>query len=175
METRFLLWLHEHSTPALDLFFRISHEFGTEIFGVGIVTAAAIWWAIRRDRKEVLLWILLGLSTLFLQAGLKIAFGRPRPELWMGPIHHTSFAFPSGHALSSATFFALTARGMIKLWPHLKIPAVILAVVMPLYVGFGRLYLGVHWPSDVLAGWVLGGMQTWLAIRLFDHYWPKQK
>jgi membrane-associated phospholipid phosphatase len=168
MEERFLLWIHEHGHPALDVVFLVSHYLGTELFCVVLVLLAALFWRLKGEGREALLWLLLGTSTWILQAGLKVAVERPRPELWVGSVALASFAFPSGHALASATFYPLLARGVAKLRSHWAAWAYAAAGLMALYIGLGRLYLGVHWPTDVLAGWTLGGIQTAFALFLLD-------
>jgi undecaprenyl-diphosphatase len=85
--------------------------------------------------------------------------------LWETLIHPSGFSFPSGHAVASAAFYPLLG------WVLLRRRGVAAGVVgygtgalFALFVGVGRLYLGVHWPSDVLAGWLLGFAQSALAI-----------
>jgi membrane-associated phospholipid phosphatase len=168
VEERLLLWIHEHQNATLDAVFLVSHYLGGELFGLIIVVLAAVFWGIRRDSREAALWLVLGVSTWVLQAGLKVAVERPRPELWTGSVALATFAFPSGHALASATFYPLLARGVTKLCSSWAPRAYASAGLMALYIGFGRLYLGVHWPTDVLAGWTLGAMQTGLVSYLFD-------
>ena len=172
IEQQILLAIHDASTPALDLLFRISHELGGYWFCTLLVIGAAVFYRRPDDRREQRLWLGLGLSTLVLQAGLKRLIARPRPELWSEALlsaQHTSYAMPSGHALAAATFYPLLAHALARAYPrHVQLFRVA-AVAMAFYVGFGRLYLGVHWPSDVLVGWTLGATQTWLALRLRAH------
>jgi len=159
------MWLHDFAHPLLDQAFYVSHILGTAPFGAGLVIVAAAWWTIRGRRREAMLWIVLGISTYLLQKGLKVAVGRPRPDLWDGPLSLTSYAFPSGHALAAATFSWLMARAALRGWPQARRRVVFVTAAMALYIGFGRLYLGLHWPSDVVAGWLLGVLQTWLVTR----------
>jgi undecaprenyl-diphosphatase len=164
METRVLMLLHEHSNAWLDELFLVSHAIGAGPFGLVLVLVAAAVAAYRKKPHEAGLWIALGLSTYFLQAGLKEIVGRPRPALWPTLVSTTSPAFPSGHALAAATFYPLLARAAVQRWPEARVVAWAAAVAMALYIGLGRLYLGVHWPSDVLAGWAIGAAQTMFGI-----------
>ena len=164
MEARVLLWIHGLASPVLDSVFYVSHIVGGLHFCAALVVAAGLWHLLRGERRLALAWLVLGLSTLALQGTLKPIFGRPRPELWPWFVHPTGLAFPSGHALASATFYpflgwvvSVRRRAPLRLW---WLPGIAVA----LFVGGGRLYLGVHWPSDVLAGWALGAAQTGLAI-----------
>jgi undecaprenyl-diphosphatase len=170
LEAKFLLWIHSHAHPALDVLFRISHEMGTLGFGTALVVIPILVALLLKKPNEALLWAALGISTYLLQAGLKVAIARPRPELWIGPIALSSYAFPSGHALSAATFYPLLAWAAATRWPERKRIAYAIGVTVAFYVGFGRLYLGVHWPSDVIAGWTIGAAQTCLGVWLLGRY-----
>ena len=101
--------------------------------------------------------------------GLKHLYGRPRPDLVPHGAYVYSASFPSGHStLSAATFFTL-AMLIASLEAHraAKVMAYVLAGVLVFSIGASRVYLGVHWPSDVLAGWCLGAawaLVGWLAL-----------
>ena len=95
---------------------------------------------------------------------LKIAFHAPRPS-WVSTdlkVSHpeTNFAFPSGHAQNAASFWGLLAASVGKAWMW------IVAVLAAFFIGVSRLYLGVHYPRDVLAGWLIGALLLWLFLRL---------
>ena len=166
LDMRILLAIHSRSGPELDRLFRFSHELGTLPFCAALVLSIAAWCVARGERRLALVWVAAGLATEAMHEGLKHLVARPRPDLWPHLIPHSGFSFPSGHALASATFFPLLAWTWARARPREKAPAWALAVFMALFVGFGRLYLGVHWPTDVLSGWALGTALVSLAIRL---------
>ena len=170
LEERALIWIHETANPVFDALFVFSHYLGTLGFCVVLVTVMVVLLMWQRRRIEALAWLGLGLSTWALQAVIKLAVARPRPALWAGPIFHTSHAFPSGHALAAATFFPMLAFTIARRWPSLRRPAFGVAFFIAAFVGIGRLYLGVHWPSDVVAGWSIGAVQTFFAMRLVARY-----
>lgn len=91
---------------------------------------------------------------------LKLMFSRPRPDLVAHLVDTYSTSFPSGHAMNSAIVFltlgALLARAQAD--RPLRIYFMSVAVFLTLTIGFSRIYLGVHWPSDVLAGWCVGAV-----------------
>lgn len=166
-EAALLLSIHGLSSPLLDMLFRFSHELGTLNFSLVLVLAATAWHRLRGERREALAWLVVGFTTLVLHLSLKPLFARPRPDLWPRLVAETGFSFPSGHALASAALYPLLAGITLALR---RVGFVLVSVGLPLFVGFGRLYLGVHWPTDVLAGWTLGAAQAALAIR-----WIRQR
>jgi len=168
VESEVLLWIHGHASRPLDLLFLLSNLLGTFWFCSVMVVGVASWHWRRGNRAEAKLWLFLGLSTYVLQEWLKLAMGRPRPELWPRLIVVTSTSFPSGHALAAATFYPLLARTWARQRPGERWAAWAVAGALAIFIGFGRLYLGVHWPSDVAAGWALGIAQTALAIGIRD-------
>ena len=160
-ETALLLFIHGYATPWLDGLFILSHRLGTLPACLALVLGSIAWHAARREWRAVLLWLLVGVSTGLLFLGLKPAFGRARPNLWTPLVTESGYAFPSGHALASATFYPLLA------WLTLGLRGkrfLAFSIGLPLFVGFGRLYLCVHWPTDVLAGWLLGAAQATAGI-----------
>jgi undecaprenyl-diphosphatase len=95
---------------------------------------------------------------------LKAVVARPRPALWPWLVPQAGFSFPSGHALAAASFYPVLAWEAGCVRPLRRRWFAVLAALGVLWLGLGRLYLGVHWPSDVLAGWALGAAQSGLAL-----------
>jgi undecaprenyl-diphosphatase len=164
MEAQLLLWVHAHANPLLDTLFVFSHHLGNVDASVALVLLCALWHAVRGEKREALAWFSLGLSTLALLNGLKAVVGRIRPALWPRLIEQDGYSFPSGHALAAATFYPLLAFIFARRFPHRAAIAYALAAGLVFFVGFGRLYLGVHWPSDVASGWTIGIAQSAIAI-----------
>jgi undecaprenyl-diphosphatase len=103
---------------------------------------------------------------------LKHLYGRPRPDLVPHGSYVYSASFPSGHSTLSAATFLTLAMLIASLEPArgTKAMAFVVAGALVLAIGFSRVYLGVHWPSDVLAGWCLGGawaLAAWTALLRF--------
>jgi undecaprenyl-diphosphatase len=112
----------------------------------------------------LILAIALGGSWL-LNGTFKSFFRRQRPNLWASPNQLMDYSYPSGHAMSAISFYGLLAANLTN---YLNIPLVftaILAAFITLGVGFSRVYLGAHWPTDVLSGWIAGGI--WLGACLY--------
>jgi membrane-associated phospholipid phosphatase len=167
LEQAILLGIHAQARPALDAAFVFSHDLGRLPFLTALVLAGWLVARARGDRAVAWVWLFLGPMTLAELYGIKLLVQRPRPALWPPLLEHTGSSFPSGHALATATFFPLIAFLLVRRFPSSSWTPLAWAfgLAMPLYVGFGRLYLGAHWPSDVLAGWTLGGVQSALAAR----------
>ena len=120
-----------------------------------VLTAVFVWHRWWRG-AVVLLVAMVGAGLL--DTALKLAFRRTRPTPYFGYPLPDSFSFPSGHALFAFCFFT---AGAALLAPRLQHPALRwlvrgLALVLVLAIGFSRIYLGVHYPSDVLAGYAVG-------------------
>ncbi|MER7515435.1 phosphatase PAP2 family protein [Streptomyces sp. NPDC126499] len=121
------------------------------------VTALVLWW--RRERRLALWVAVTSVLAWALQHGLKLAVGRTRPS-WPDPVDSAHFpAFPSGHAMAATVscgllLWVLALRWREGWWGWGALTG--LAVVSVAGVGWTRVYLGVHWPSDVLGGWLLG-------------------
>src|SRR5690606_36751376 len=103
---------------------------------------------------------------------LKHAVARPRPEVVSHLVEVSTLSFPSGHAMGAALTYGTLAVLAARFAPGRasKICLGVLAVLITLLVGMSRVYLGVHWPSDVLAGWCAGAAWAaacWLALRKY--------
>ena len=126
--------------------------------------------AMLRRWGAILLVVASLLGGTLLNHVLKNTLDRPRPELVAHLIEVETSSLPSGHAMLSAvaylTLGALLAQ--VQTWRPLKLYIVAAAVALTILIGFSRVYLGVHWPTDVLAGWGIGAawaMACWLIAR----------
>lgn len=93
---------------------------------------------------------------------LKEIVGRARPSGLIPVISETDFSFPSGHATISIALYGFIAFLLCRLYPRYRWVVVAIASLIILSIGFSRLYLGLHFPSDVIAGYVVGGF--WLLM-----------
>lgn len=136
-----------------------------------ITAATALYLFVARRPATALFVIAAVVSGQILSSLLKAGIDRPRPELVPHLMQETSLSFPSGHAMISALVY-LTLGALASGITHrraTKIYILSLAVFIALLVGVSRLYLGVHWPSDVMAGWCAGfawAMVWWMAAWL---------
>jgi len=118
-----------------------------------------------RNESVAALVLAIGLSGSWLLNGIfKSFFRRKRPDLWASPDRPMDYSYPSGHAMSAISFYGLLA---VNITHCLSVPLGItatLAALLTLGVGFSRIYLGMHWPTDVLSGWIAGAI--WLGACL---------
>ena len=136
-----------------------------------LVLASAGVLALARRRADALWLMVATAGAMLLNHGLKAAFARARPDLVDHLVEVVSPSFPSGHALMSAAVY-LTLAGLLGrrgVDAPVRRSLFWLAVALVLLIGISRVYLGVHWPSDVLGGWVLGALWAWGCVRLAKH------
>ncbi|MBA3947594.1 MAG: phosphatase PAP2 family protein [Herpetosiphonaceae bacterium] len=145
-----LNYVHRYATPLLDRVF-----VGIAAVGYSGVIAADVLiglvFIFRRQIGDAIFWVAAVGGAELLNLVLKEFFRRLRPDLWASPGRPNSYSFPSGHAMAS---MALVAALSVLLWPsRWRWPTLVLGAVFVLLVGLSRIYLGVHFPSDVIAGW----------------------
>ena len=124
-----------------------------------MVTAVTIFYLllVRRWRSALLVLVTVGGGQI-LSSVLKLGIDRPRPDLVSHLAQVQTLSFPSGHAMMAAVTYLTLGTMLAGIVPGraTKIYVLGVAVLVTLMVGVSRLYLGVHWPSDVLAGWCAG-------------------
>jgi undecaprenyl-diphosphatase len=125
-----------------------------------------------RKRREAAVFLATVLSAEIVSEGLKLVFSRPRPNLVPHGAYVYSHSFPSGHSLlSAATFLTLAAiLSATQSQRRFKVFVFTMAILLTAAIGLSRVYLGVHWPSDVLGGWTLGAAFA-LVARLLLGWW----
>lgn len=135
----------------------------TALGGTGVLTfltLAAAGLLVLQRRRGTALYLLGAVgSGILLSSTAKVLFDRPRPDLVPHGSHVYTASFPSGHSLMAAVVYLTLAVLVARGFPErgVKIYVVALALLVTLAVGVSRVYLGVHWPTDVLAGWAAGG------------------
>lgn len=155
--------LHEHATRPLTEFFEAVTTLGNGIVLAGVAAIAAYLLARRRYYAEAVLMVLAYVGAEVLSYSLKLAFRRDRP-FFTDPLATVStYSFPSGHAtVSVAVYGALCLVLLRRLTGPARVVCLVAAVLLVSLIGFSRLYLGVHFLSDVLAGFSVG--LAWLAL-----------
>lgn len=157
-------WFVAHRTPALDqVMITVSTVGDTVGMAVLALVGAAILWRLRQ-RAEAAVVLVAAIGSSLLITGFKNLYGRARPPLAQRLTVETNAALPSGHSLGSMVVLGVLAAVVVLLVRRsgLRVLAVLAAAAGIVAIGTSRLYLGVHWMTDVLTGWLLGG--AWLAV-----------
>lgn len=183
LDTRILLAFREAGDPSNPIGSQRVEGLVRDLTALGgtallvLITALVIIYLLIAGKWQIALFVLAAVgggqivSTL-----LKLGIDRPRPDLVPHLMVETSRSFPSGHAMMSAVTYLTLGALLARVVPErrLKIYFLVVAVVLTLVVGVSRIYLGVHWPSDVLAGWCAGfawAIGCWLIAR----WWLKNR
>ncbi len=156
-------YLHSHATPPLTTFFLVVNALGSieTIVLLGVVVAAFLAWG----RRWLFLgsWVAAVAGSAVLNQLLKGLFERPRPFFEHPLLIETSYSFPSGHAMESFVVYGMLAYFAVlalRSWES-RVGVIFGAALLVVLIGFSRMYLGVHYLSDVLAGYAAGGV--WLS------------
>lgn len=131
------------------------------VIGISVVAVLVFYYTKHRDKiLPVIISVFGSAASVYV---IKHIFFRARPEV-SALVTETSSSFPSGHATMAAALYGFLIYAICKSGKCKKIPAILLAVLI-LLIGISRIYLGVHYPSDVLAGYILGF--AWVYISPF--------
>ncbi|HAG85394.1 MAG TPA: hypothetical protein DCL61_30675 [Cyanobacteria bacterium UBA12227] len=148
-----LLAIHRTASPQLNIFATLLTRLGV-FWGVfPVATAIALALLVKRRWRSLTYLITTLLGSIIINRTAKVLLHRVRPHLWESPTPEFDYGFPSGHAMSSMTLVAvLVILAWNTRWRWL---VVIFGSLFVLVIGWTRLYLGVHYPSDILAGWMV--------------------
>ncbi len=167
-----LQFIHREVPTALLRLFLTATELGNPAGIIGIVTVLAALLGYKRKYYALMLVVLSVILATVANLVIKDVFRRQRPSLWQSIIHAQSFSFPSGHAMaSSALVFVLVYVTWRTQW---RVATLLVGGLFMLLVGLSRLYFGVHYPSDVVAGWLASlavvSLVVFCLYRLAAHY-----
>jgi len=174
-DERLLLALRDPHSPShpigpawLQILFRDITALGGYAV-VALITLAVIGYLLMNDKTAAALWVLVSVGGgAVLSNLLKFAIERPRPDLVARLVEVNTPSFPSGHAtLAAVTYLTLGALlSRVEAPRRAKIYVLTVAVALTVLIGVSRIYLGVHWPTDVLAGWCVGAVWALLCWRI---------
>jgi len=161
------LWLEE-----------LARDF-TALGGAGVLTfliLAVLGFLLLQGKPRVAGVMIVAIGGgMLLSPVLKLGFDRPRPDLVPHEVSVYSASFPSGHALHAAVVYLTLGALLARVQPHRRLKGYVLtvSVVLMVLVGSTRVYLGVHWPTDVLAGWAAGA--AWAILFWLITFWLQQR
>lgn len=163
-------FVHQYSSPAMTSLMRLASVFGSTSFLALLGLCVAIGFAVARWHRAVALFGITMAGGLVLDIVLKSSFHRARPESFFNTPVPNSFSFPSGHALLSFCFYGVLALIVTNQVERRVIRIVfwIGAALLTILIGISRIYLGVHYPSDVVAGYAAA--LVWLVAIAFGNH-----
>lgn len=135
-----------------------------------VLASVSGFLALQKKFRSALLTIITAGSGVLVVIALKYFLARERPDIITHMVEVTSLSYPSGHAMMSAVVYLTLASMVALLQDHrrTKIYSIVMALLLTFLIGSSRVYLGVHYPSDVLAGWSMGlawASLCWLVVR----------
>ncbi|MDC7789343.1 phosphatase PAP2 family protein [Rhodoplanes sp. TEM] len=134
-----------------------------------LLTVVVLGYLVIDGKRAAALFVLVSVAGgALLVDGLKLVIARPRPDLVAHLVDVSTYSFPSGHATASAVTFLTLGVLIARTHSRRRVKAYVIgtAVALTLAIGASRVYLGVHWPSDVLAGWCLGAAWAMLCWQI---------
>ncbi len=143
---------------------------------LSLLVAFTVVYLLLAGKRAAALFVLVSvIGGTALSHGLKILFDRPRPDLIPGAPIELTASFPSGHAMISAVAYLTLGVLLTRIEAPRRVHAFFIgvAVTMTVLIGISRVYLGVHWPTDVLGGWCLGA--AWALLCWIVALWLQRR
>ncbi|HEY7237326.1 MAG TPA: phosphatase PAP2 family protein [Gemmatimonadaceae bacterium] len=173
-----LRWLGAHRAASMDAFMLDITALGTSSVVAMVVGVAALFLWLNRHKHSAILLLVSTFGGILLNNLLKLGFSRPRPDIIPWATTATFYSFPSGHAMSATVVYATVAYLAARLQQTHKarLAIALVATLVVSLICLSRLYLGVHYPSDVAAGVIVGlawagfCMATLEAIQLYARF-----
>lgn len=167
-----IIFIQSAVSPQLTSVAKFLSLIGSSKLAIGIsLFAMAILYVLLKHRLELILLVWVELGSLVLNTLMKLWFHRERPDLHR-LIEEVGYSFPSGHSMAAFSLYGVLAY---LLWRHLsyryeRVGLIMVAIFITLGIGWSRIYLGVHYPSDVIGGYAASGAWLMLSIGLFEGY-----
>ncbi len=155
-DTSILLALKKLHTPLLDRVMLGFTFLGEPKFLLVICVSLSIMLLVRHHRSEATTIAIAGAGAIGLNILLKQLFSRPRPQLWERTVKVDFYSFPSGHAMVSMVMYGLLGYFLASRFPKQRWWIYSFTILLVAVIGLSRLYLGVHWPTDIIAGYTAG-------------------
>lgn len=143
--------VHGHATPLYDRIMLFFTALGSRWVMIPLAVLIALVLVARRRWASAVFWGLAVGGGVLLNLAAKHSFARIRPALWPSLAPETTFSFPSGHSVGSMAF--VVALSVLTWRTRWRWPVLICGSLFVFLVGLSRIYLGVHYPSDVIAAW----------------------
>jgi undecaprenyl-diphosphatase len=174
-DTPIITWMQSWESPTWTALAEFCALLGSAkiVIILSIITMVLLYFVLKHRSELIFFLIVIG-GSASLNVILKSVFSRERPTIHR-ILEETGYSFPSGHAMGAFSFYASIA---FLLWRHIpqkwgRVLLILAAVGMILMIGLSRVYAGVHYPSDILAGYLISG--CWLAFWIYWYQWYKER
>jgi undecaprenyl-diphosphatase len=157
-------YVHNFTSPELTTAMFALSFIGSWKIMLPAIAALFSWFLSKGNQRDALVWVLSVAGGAAINVALKLWFQRERPSVPWALAHESSYSFPSGHSVTAVVFYgaiALLAYRRFKGRPT-TVLIIVAALFMILGIGLSRIYLGVHFPTDVAAGYLVGAI--WLGV-----------
>ncbi|MEB3826209.1 phosphatase PAP2 family protein [Phormidium sp. CCY1219] len=165
-DTGVLTRVQDMHSPLLDLVMKGFSLLGGVVLITLLCLGLGVWFLTRRQMAELKTLVCTALGGTTLNLLIKDFFARDRPDMWAALVHDdlNTSSYPSGHATISLVVYGFLAYILSSQFPRWRGLILLATVVLVLAIGWSRLYVGLHWPTDVLAGYAAGF--AWLSACL---------
>ncbi len=163
-----LLWINKFANPVMDQVMLTLTRLGDPEIVVPLTCIGVVWLWWRWRWRIAAIFAINCIGGALLSTGFKLIFGKERPALWSQLITENSYSFPSGHALGSMVLYGFLAYLLVQRFQSHRWLIYGIATLLIGSIGLSRIYLGIHWPTDVVAGYSIGFLWLSLCIGLFQ-------
>jgi undecaprenyl-diphosphatase len=168
--------VHARASVDLTVVMRTVTNLGSGWFLWTLGLGVSLWLASAGRRRDAAWFAVAVLGANLLNETMKLGFHRRRPEAYFGYPLPVTYSFPSGHSFVSFCFYMTLAEILIRShWPRwYKAAIIVVAVMLTLSIGLSRIYLGVHYPSDVAGGYAAAIAWT-ILVRVINRQWWRRR
>jgi undecaprenyl-diphosphatase len=167
-------WLISHATPGMIRLFTRITDLGKYLVIRDATIVICVWLLIHRDWEHTAMLVVLVGGGNLINPMLQKMVGRDRPDLPQDFLRGVAFSFPSGHTMLATSFYLMVSYLSWVYWRTTMLGWIIVAFSMALIIliGISRLYLGVHFLTDVLGGWIAGSLLFLLLLLICNMLYP---
>jgi undecaprenyl-diphosphatase len=160
--------VHALDCGPMDVAMRVFTFIGSAPFAIPVIGLVCVWCFRRAARRAAFTFVGVAASAEGLNAALKGVFERARPNLFEEIATLHSYSFPSGHAMASAAVYGMAAVVVTRLEPRFSTALAVAAPLLVFFIGFSRIFLGVHWMTDVIAGFAAGAFLVLVGMFILE-------
>lgn len=171
-----MLEIQKNHTPLLDILMTTFSHIGGPLILSGICVGLTVKFWLRKQRIEGLGLLLSAIGGALLSLLIKASFNRDRPQMWaMIHDHLNTSSYPSGHVMNGVVIYGFCGYLLARSFPRWRGLIYLGTFLLVLAIAWSRMYVGLHWPTDVLAGYATGFAWLNASILSFEIYKQREK